>query len=444
MEKLALLGGTPVIDDTLTKEKYDHLFKWPIMGKEEEEVAIDVVRNNRFSATDITEKFQEEYAAWIGSKYAIAYCNGTASLSAAMFAIGLSQGDEIICPTKTYWGSVSQAINFGASAVFCNINENLSLDPTDLERCITPKTKAIMVVHYLAYPADMDAIMAIAKKHNLKVIEDVSHAQGGMYKGKRLGTFGDVGAMSLMSGKSFAAGELGILVTDDRHVYERAMAFGHYERNNENYIKESDELKGYYHIALGGIKGRANQLCSGIARVQLKYYDERCAEIRKAMNYFWDLVEDLPGIRPIRVDESTGSNMAGFYSPHGIYKSEELHGLSVKKFCEALRAEGYKLSWEGANFCLHTHKFFKTFDLTGSGKPTRIAYNDRDVREDDDKCKPSESISCFSVPWFIHYDKEWIEKYASIFRKVILNHEQLLESDTDKSQGGRWYGTTNV
>ena len=361
-----------------------------------------------------------------------------------MFAIGLGKGDEIICPTKTYWGSVSQAINFGASAVFCNINETLCIDPDDLERCISPRTKAIMVVHYNGHPCEMDKIMAIAKKHNVRVIEDVSHAQGGMYKGKKVGTFGDIAAMSLMSGKSFAAGEIGMFVTDDRTLYERAMAFGHYERNNDNYIKETEDLKPYFHIALGGIKGRANQICSAIGRVQLKYYDERCAEIRRALNYFWDLLEDLPGIKAVRVDESTGSNMAGWYSPHGIFYPEQLHGLSVKKFCEAIRAEGFDTCWDGGNFCLHTHPFFKTFDLYNEGVPSRIAYNDHDVREDDDKCKPSESIFCFSVPWFKHFNKEWIEAYANVFRKVIENHEQLLENDTDKSQGGRWYGMENA
>jgi len=440
MEKLALLGGKPALENVPTKA----LFGWPILTQEDEDAALDVIRNNKFSGTDITEKFQDEFAAWQGREYAIAFCNGTASLSAAMFAIGLGKGDEIICPTKTYWGSVSQAINFGASAVFCNINENLSMDPADLERCISPRTKAIMVVHYFGYPADMDPIMEIARKHNLRVIEDVSHAQGGMYKGKKVGTFGDVAAMSLMSGKSFAAGELGILVTDNREMYERAMAFSHYERNNERYITQTEELKPYYHIALGGIKGRANQLCSALARVQLKYYDERCAEIRRAMNYFWDLMEGLPGIRAIRVDESTGSNMAGWYTAQGFYIPEELHGLSVKKFCEAMRAEGYTECWDGGNFCLHTHQFFKTFDLDHNGKPSRIAYNDRDVRLDDEKCKPSESICCFSVPWFKHFDKEWIEAYAAAFRKVIENHEQLLESDTDKAQSGRWYGSTNA
>ena len=437
MEKLALLGGAPVI-----REEPKELFAWPILTEEDKEAAMDVIVNNRFSGRDITEKLQDEFAAWQGRKYAIAYCNGTASLFAAMFAIGLGQGDEIICPTKTYWASISQTINLGASAVFCNIDDMLSLDPDDLERCITPRTKAIMVVHYCGYPCDMDRIMAIANKHNLIVIEDVSHAQGGLYKGKKLGTFGTVAAMSLMSGKSFAAGELGMLVTDDREIYERAMAFGHYERNNEKYIQETEELKPYYHIALGGIKGRANQLCSALARGQLKYYDQRCAEIRKAMNYFWDLLEGLPGIRAIRVDESTGSNMAGWYSPHGRYYPEELGGLSVARFCEAVRAEGFKC-WDGGNYCLHTHNFFKTFDLNHAGVPTRIAHNPCDVRQDDEKCRPSEEKLCFSVPWFKHFDKEWIERYAAAFRKVIENHQQLLDADAREAQGGRWYGFDN-
>ena len=440
MEKLAFFGGTPAIQNPPRKE----LFGWPIITEEDENAALEVIRNNSFSATDVTQQFEKEFAAWQNRKYALAFCNGTASLFAAMFAIGLSMGDEIICTTKTYWASVSQAANFGASAVFCNIDEHLSMDPDDLERCITPKTKAIMVVHYCGYPCDMDRIMEIAERHDLRVIEDLSHAQGGMYKGKKLGTFGDIAAMSLMSKKSFAAGELGILVTDNRVYYERALAFGHYERNNSLHILECEEIKPYSHIALGGIKGRANQVCTAIARVQLKYYDERCAEIRRAMNYFWDLLEGLPGIRPIRVDESTGSNMAGWYSPQGLYLPQELHGLSVNRFCEAVRAElgGVKCS-AGANFCLHTNEFFKSFDLFGIGTPTRIAFAERDVREDDADLASSVERYCFSVPWFKRFDRVWIERFAAAFRKVIENHEQLLEGDRDQAQGGLWYGTAN-
>ncbi len=445
MEKLAILGGTPVITpNAIPADKMDKLFRKMVLTEEAVQAAVDVIRNGSFSDTDITEKFQEEFAAWQGTDYAIAYCNGTMSLTAAMFAIGLGAGDEIICPTKTYWASISQALNFGASAVFCNVTDMLSIDPDDLERCISPRTKAIMVVHYLAYPCDMDRIMAIAKKHNLLVIEDVSHAQGGLYKGKKLGTFGDVAAMSLMSTKSFACGELGMLVTSNRKIYERAMAFGHYERNNENYIQESDELKPFYHIALGGMKGRANQLCCAIGRDQLKHYDERCVKIREAMNYFWDQLDGLPGIKPLRVDESTGSNMGGWYQPHAAYYPEQLHGLSVKRFAEAVRAEIGGHCHEGSNYCLHTHNFFKEFDLTGVGVPSRIANNEYDVRQDDRMCDPSLEKYCFSAPRFNYLDKEVIDLYAKGYRKVIENHILLLENDRKEAQGGRWYGTENA
>ena len=139
MEKLALLGGQPVINEAAP----DALFHWPTMTQEDIDAAMDVIVNNKFSGTDITTKFQDEFAEWQGRKHAIAYTNGTMALAAAMFAVGLSAGDEIICTTKTYWASILQAVSLGAVPVFCNINDMLSMDPDDLERCISPKTKAI-------------------------------------------------------------------------------------------------------------------------------------------------------------------------------------------------------------------------------------------------------------------------------------------------------------
>ena len=437
MKHLALLGGPRVSDE----KGPDELLRWPIITEEDEAAILDVVRRNAFSKTDITEKFQEEFAKWIGAKHAVCYCNGTCALFAAMFAVGLGAGDEIICPTKTYWASISQAVNLGATAVFCNIKEDLCMDPADLERCITPRTKAIMVVHYLGVPCDMDAIMAIARRHGVKVIEDVSHAQGSFYKGKRLGTFGDVAAMSLMSQKTFAAGELGILVTSERRYYERALAFAHYEKNNERYITESEELKPYFNIALGGVKGRANQVCTAMARVQLKYYDERCEKTREAMNYFWDQLEGLPGIRPIRADERDGTKQLCWYCPQGAYHPEELHGLPVTTFCKAVAAEIPDLKMKsGANYCLHTHEFFRTFDLMHIGKPSRIAFDPVDMRTEDAKCDPSLARLCFSVPTFRVPIKEWIDVYAEAFKKVVRYHEELLELEGG-DQEGRWFGT---
>jgi dTDP-4-amino-4,6-dideoxygalactose transaminase len=443
MEQLAILGGKPVIDNVEIPEE---LFKWPIYTQEEENALLEVYRENSMSGNLITQAFEKEFAQWIGREYGVACCNGTMSLQAAMFGAGLGAGDEIICPTKTYWASCLSAQTLGATVVFANVDpETLCLDPDDLERCLSPWTKAIMAVHYFAHPCEMDKIMAFAKKHNLKVIEDVSHAQGGYYKGKKLGTFGDVAAMSLMSQKSFAAGELGILVTDDREIYERSLAYLHYERNNEENI-HMEELQPYLHMPLSGMKGRANQFCTAIARVQLKYYDERCKEIRKAMNYFWDLLDGVPGLGAIRVNEEEGTTMGGWYCPHGAYYPEQLGGLTVGKFCEAVRAEiGGDTCWAGGNYCLHTHESFHTFDFNHIGKPSRMAYNDRDMVAEDALCNPSLEKYCFSIPWFKHMDKEWIERYAAAYRKVAENYRELLEVDDGKNvtANGSWFGPSN-
>jgi len=442
MEKLALLGGKPVFDGVEVPEK---LFKWPVFKQEDEDAILEVFHDNTMSGNLVTRKFEEEFAAWQQRKYAVACCNGTMSLQTAMWALGLKAGDEVICPTKTYWASCLSAQNLGAAVVFANVDpDTMCLDPDDLERCLSPWTKAIIVVHYYGHPADMDRIMAFAKKHDLKVIEDVSHAQGGMYKGKRLGTFGDIAAMSLMSMKSFSCGELGIMVTDDKAYYDRAVAYLHYERNNADNIT-TEGLEEYFHMPLSGMKGRANQLCTAYARVQLKDYDERIKDIRKAVNYFWDLLEGVPGIHAHRVDEKEGSTMAGWYIPHFIYRKEELGGLSIRLFSDAVEAEtGFK-SGVGGNLPLHIHPIFQTFDSMGLGKPSRIAFAHRDVRELDKGLERSEKIECGSLPYFRCYMPEIIELYAKAFRKVAENYEQLLDlqKENDGTLDGQWYGKVN-
>ena len=224
------------------------------------------------------------------------------------------------------------------------------------------------------------------------------------------------------------------------------MAYAHYERNNANYIVETEELKPYFHVALGAVKGRANQVCTALARGQLKYFDERCAEIRKAMNYFYDLLEGLDGIKPIRVDESTGSNMAGFYNAQIAIFPEKMGGIPAHQFAKACSEEfnGAFVSWPGANFCLHTHEYFKTYDFLNLGKPSRIAFSDRDLRVDDEKLTPSEHKYSMTVPWFKKFDKEWIELYAGAIRKVAENWQQLVEVKEEEQEGGRWHGNENT
>ena len=428
MSKLALLGGEAVI-----KDSYKQTFKWPIVTKEDEEAVLKVLRDGNMSGSDVTKAFEEDYCKWTGSKYALGTCNGTAALHAAMYGVGIGVGDEVICPSITYWASCTGVLSLGATPVFADVDPyTINLDPKKLESKITDKTKAIVVVHYESYPADMDEIMAIAKRHNIKVIEDVSHAQGGKYKGRMLGTIGDVAAASLMSGKSLAIGEAGILHTDDREIYERAIAFGMYERFNEGMLEKADYLKEVTALPLGGYKHRMHQLSSAMGRVQLAAYDERCREIDRAMKYFLELISDIPCFKARICNEAEGSTMAGWYAASMHYIPDACEGLSVTRFCDALNAEGaIEGSRPACNRPLHTHSMFQTYDIYGHGKPTRIANAARDVREMDRDLEVSEIIGrrAISLPWFKHFDKEVIEQYAAAYRKVYENYKDLLPGD---------------
>jgi len=417
------------------------MFDWPILTPEDEAAILDVYYRRAMSGTDVTAQFEKEFADWMGVKHALGFNNGTASLLAAMFAVGIGEGDEIICPSVTYWASALPVYSLGGTVVFSDIDPlTLCIDPADVERHISPRTKAIMVVHYLGHPADMDALMAIANKHGLKVIEDVSHAQGGLYKERRLGSIGHVAGYSLMSGKSFAIGEGGMLTTNDQEIYDRAVAFGHYERYTKDIPTPS--LRPFAGLPLGGFKNRMHQMSSAMGRVQLRSYDARCAEIRKAINYFWDLLEDVPGLIAHRVDESTGSNMAGWYGCHGIYRPEALGGLSVTGFCNAVSAEGALGVAPGCNAALHTHPIFNDADIYHQGRPTRIADAQRDVRQPIGSLPVSEGIghTVYHIPWFKHYRPEVIREYAEAFRKVAENADTLLADDPgDPKNLGGWH-----
>lgn len=433
--QLALLGGPKAVQSEI-----GDMFKWPIVTEEDEAAVLDVLRRGAMSGSDVTKLFENEFAAWQGSKYALGFNNGTAAIHSAMFGCGVGVGDEIICPSLTYWASAFPVFSLGATVVFAEVDPvTLCLDPNDIEHRITPRTKAIEVVHYLGHPADMDPIMEIARKHGIKVIEDVSHAQGGLYKGRKLGTIGDVGAMSLMSGKSLAIGEAGILTTDNTEIYERAVAFGLYERISGK--AETEYLNEFAGLPMGGYKYRMHQMSAAMGRVQLKYYDERCAEIRKAMNYFWDLLEGVPGVRAHRPSKGSGSNMGGWYAARGHYLPEEVGGLSVTRFTQAVRAEGASTA-PGCNLPLHLHPIMNTCDVYGHGKPTRIANSDRDLRQPEGSLPVTESITkrTYSIPWFKHYVPELIEQHANAFRKVAENYAELLADDPgDPEHIGGWH-----
>lgn len=428
---LAIFGGTKAVND-VPKD----IFQWPIITEEDENAVLDVLRRQGMSGIDVTKKFEAEICDWLDVKYALGHHNGTAALQAAMYGIGIGHGDEIICPSITYWASALPVFSLGGTVVFADIDpQTLCIDPNDIERHITDRTKAIVVVHYASHPADMDAIMEIAEKHDVKVIEDVSHAQGGTHRGRRLGTIGDVGAMSMMSGKAFAIGEAGMLITNDETVYNRAIAFGHHER-----ITGDPELLPFQGAPLGGYKYRMHQLSSAVGRVQLKHYDKRVEEIDQAMTYFWDALEGTPGIRAHRPQKEEGYRSGGWYYARGLYQAEELGGLSITRFCEALRAEGVDTS-PGCNLPLHTHPTFVSADVYGHGRPTRSARSNRTIAQPLGSLPVAEGISAkvFGVPWLKKFRPELIDQYILAFRKVTANYKKLLADDPgNPEQIGGW------
>jgi len=420
-DALALLGGPPAVGDYPPE-----LFAWPVITPEDEQAVLEVVRAGGMSGIEIAKQFEQEYAAFQGTRFALASCNGTTALLEAMFACGVGRGDEIIAPSLTYWASALPAFALGASVVFADIDpDTLCIDPADVEHRITDRTRAIVAVHYCGHPADMDPLLAIASRHGVKVIEDVSHAHGALYRGRLVGALGQVSAMSMMAGKALAIGEAGMLCTDDREIFERALAFGHYERTATELTLP--DLVATAGLPLGGIKGRLNQTCAAMGRVQLRHYPQRMAEIQRAMNHFWDALEGLPGLRPHRPPRGSGSTMGGWYNPLGHYLPEELGGLPVERFIQAVNAEGAHTG-RGCNFPLHLHPVFNSADIYHDGRPTRLAFAGRDLRQGPGSLPVSEALAsrCLGIPWFKRYLPEHIDRFAHAFRKVVEQAHRLL------------------
>lgn len=428
MSKLAIKGG-----EKLIPAENKSLFHWPIVTDEDIRAVTEVLQAGSMSGNEISKVFEKEYAEWNGTKYALSTANGTAALTAAFWACGIGAGDEVICPSMTYWASCAAIIKLGATVNFADITEELNIDPDDIEHRIGPRTKAIIVVNYGAQPAEWQKIRAIADKYRIKIIEDNSHAHGALYQGKMCGALGDISCASLMSGKSLAIGEGGMICTDDRDLFERCVAYGFYERTGaaskfnkaESFITDPG-LQKYVGIPIGGVKYRINQTCAAMGRVQLKHYDERIAVIDEAMNYFCDLLDDIPGLKTIRPAKGSNTTKGGWYAAKGII-SEELHArVTGAKFCEAVAAEGV-FTFPGANPPLHLSPLFHELDYFNQGKPTVIAFGQRDVRQGKGSLPVTETLParCFHLPWFKHMDKAAIETYAAAFRKVAENLDEL-------------------
>ncbi|MDD5598087.1 MAG: DegT/DnrJ/EryC1/StrS family aminotransferase [Victivallaceae bacterium] len=442
--KPALLGGEKLISQPLPRE----LFTWPILNAEMDQAILDVLHNRKMSGLDITRQFEQAFADWHGVKYGLGCPNGTAALQCALYGAGVGSGDEVICSTCTFWASITQVYSLRATVRFADIvPETLCIDPDYLEKLITPRTKAVMAVHVYSMPAEMDQISAICRKHRIKLIEDCSHSHGALYKGKITGSLGDAAGFSIMTGKSFACGEGGIMLTDDREIYERAILFGHARRHSEDLQLEAYKIQPgkLWHCGIpwGGIKGRLNQFTSALGLVQLKKYPAEMAEIQAAMNYFSDLIDEIPGLKSIRPADAR-STKGGWYASHMIYDSAALNGLSVTAFYNAISAEGIAGCYPYGYRPLHLHPLFQTIDVFNEGRPTRLSCLPEgiDIRENPGDLPLAERIGSRVMlqPQFKKFDKKAIELYVSGFRKIAEYSKELLSVDKGNPQEmGKWF-----
>lgn len=267
-DRPAILGGIP-----LFAQPHDDAERWPLIDERDEAAVLAVLRDGDLSLHPVTRALEDDYRQRFGVRHALAHANGTLALLAAFRAVGLGPGDEVIVPSATWWASAVPALWLGAVPVFAE-SEALSagLDPADVAQRITPRTRALVVVHLWGIPSRMDELLDLARRHGLKVIEDASHAHGATWRGRPCGTLGDVGVFSLQSHKLAPAGEGGILLTNDDEIFASAASLGD--------VWRCWELPGPERRFAGttfGIKTRMAPLSAAVGRSQFARLDEHNA-----------------------------------------------------------------------------------------------------------------------------------------------------------------------
>lgn len=282
-------------------------------GKEEIDAVMEVMQSGYLFryGSDTDPKFlhkvstlEKEFARYCGANHALATSSGTSSLLVSLIALGLKPGDEVIVPAYTFVATYSACIFAGLVPVLAEIDESLSLDPNDIEHRITARTKAIIPVHMLGNPCNMDKIMKIAQKHNLMVLEDSCQAAGASYKGKKVGTIGDMGAFSLNVFKTINSGDGGLVVTNNEKLYEKA--FGAHDQGH----KPSRLGVEVGARSILGLNFRMNEITGAASLAQLKKLDNIVATLRKKRGKLKSLISGVPGFKFRILNDPDGGDAA--------------------------------------------------------------------------------------------------------------------------------------
>ena len=349
---------------------------WPSSTTEESEAVLSVLHSSKFNYWTGTEcqEFEKEFAAWCGTRYAVALTNGTLALDVALRALGIGPGDEVIVTPRTFIASVSCVVTAGAIPVFADVEaESGNLSAATVEKVLTPRTKAVICVHLAGWPCDMDPLMALAKQHGLKVIEDCAQAHGARYKGRRVGSIGHVGAWSFCQDKIMTTGgEGGMVTTNDEALWRAMWAFKDHGKSYEA-VFERNHPPGFRWLHESfGTNWRMMEMQAAIGRVQLKHITNWTATRTRYAEAIWAACRPHPAVRVPQFKCGSGFCESkcpdGSGCAHGHYKcyvyvspDKLAEGWSRDRLVDVINAQGVPC-YQGS--CSEVY-LEKAFDGTG-------------------------------------------------------------------------------
>jgi len=408
MGKLAINGGKPVREKTFPS--------WPIFGKEERKNLLKVFESGKWWYGEKVKEFEEKFAAFQDAKYGITCANGTAALEASLISCGIGAGDEVIVPPYTFVATASAVLKINAIPIFADIDiETANIDPEDVIKKITPQTKAIIPVHFAGLPCDMDKLQEIAKKYNLKIIEDACHSWGSKWKGKGTGALGDCGAFSFQMSKNITSGEGGIVLTNNEDLADAIRSYTNCGRGKD---------KPWYEHYILGTNLRMTELQAAILLGQLTRLEEQTLKREENASYLNEKLKDIPGIRIMKKDSRITRRAYHLYIVR--YLKEEWEEISRDKFIEALNEEGIPCSGG------YPHPLYKNplFLRKGEGPrycPLSCPYYGKEIDYTKVLCPNTERI-CKEAVWIGHpvllAEKEDMK---DIVRAIIKIRENLKE-----------------
>ncbi len=338
--KLAIHGGPRTVSEALQKP-------WPPVDGNDARYIQESLSSGRHTYGAQSRKLEAEFAEWAQVSQAL-FCNsGTAALHMALAGCGCGCGDEVIVPAYTWPSSATCCIHHNAIPVFVDIEwTTMNIDVSLIEKAITPRTKAIIVVHLHGLSVDMDAIMEVARRHKLYVIEDCCQAHGVEYKGRKVGTFGDVAAYSCNQNKIMCSGEGGFFVSNDTDIFARGKKLWYFGEHNK-----PDTSNNTAHHAYGmGWMYRSTELVAAFARAQLERLDEYLGIIRENALYLDEKLSDIPGLIRPQVPDGHGHNYYNYTVRFDMEAFGHAGDAAVfrNKIGKALKAEGVDTSvWQG-------------------------------------------------------------------------------------------------